>query len=136
VLSGGGIEGNAAPPPAPGHETGFGPPRLRVFLLDPMLATGGSGVMAIEGLAELGAPPGPAPGYGAVLDDPNFDIVGGLTYVGFAGRSLPGAPFAALPRGVHVQFRLAASESRGLELTGRWADDRGAFGRMGCNVTP
>ena len=27
----------------------------RVFLLDPMLATGGSAVMAIEGLAELGA---------------------------------------------------------------------------------
>jgi hypothetical protein len=76
------------------------------------------------------------PVYGAVLEDPNFDIVGGLTYVGFTGQSLPGAPFGTLPLGVHVQFRLAASDLRGFDLTGRWADDRGAFGRMGCNVTP
>jgi hypothetical protein len=76
------------------------------------------------------------PVYGAVLEDPNFGIVGGLTYVGFTGQSLPGAPFATLPLGVHVQFRLAASSVRGFELTGRWADDGGAFGRMGCNVTP
>lgn len=76
------------------------------------------------------------PVYGAVLLDPNFDIVGGLTYVGFTGLPLPGAPFATRPRGVHVQFRLAETASRTFTLTGRWADDRGARGRMGCNVTP
>ena len=76
------------------------------------------------------------PVYGAVLQDPAFGIVGGLTYVGFTGQPLPGAPFGTLPRGVHVQFRLAANVARGFELTGRWADDLGAFGRMGCNVTP
>ena len=76
------------------------------------------------------------PVYGAVLVDPNFDIVGGLTYVGFTGLPLPGAPFATRPRGVHVQFRLTETDSRAFTLTGRWADDRGASGRMGCNVTP
>lgn len=74
------------------------------------------------------------PVYGAVLEDPNFGIVGGLTYVGFAGRPLSRSPFGALPRGVHVQFRLRPGEFREEPaLTGRWADDRGAHGPMSCN---
>lgn len=77
------------------------------------------------------------PVYGAVLLDTNFGIVGGLTYVGFTGLPLPGAPFATRPRGVHVQFRLAEADAGGpFTLTGRWADNRGARGGMGCNVTP
>jgi hypothetical protein len=77
------------------------------------------------------------PVYGAVLQDPNFDIVGGLTYVGFTGLPLPGAPFGTRPRGVHVQFRLAEAPAGGpFTLTGRWADNRGARGRMACNVAP
>jgi hypothetical protein len=78
------------------------------------------------------------PVHGALLEDPNFGLVGGLTYVGFTGRPLPRAPFGVLPRGVHVQFRLAPPEERGsgYDLVGRWADDRGAHGPIGCALTP
>jgi hypothetical protein len=76
------------------------------------------------------------PIYGALLDAPNFGIVGGFTYVGFTGDPLPGAPFAIQPLGVHVQFRLAPAGASRFDLIGRWADDLGARGRMGCNVTP
>lgn len=69
------------------------------------------------------------PVYGALVIDPNFGIVGGLTQVGFSGRPLPGAPFGTRPRGFHVQFRL---DEDGRQLVGSWADDRGSFGAMTC----
>jgi hypothetical protein len=113
---------------------------------------GGNGITLTFRLSGPGSTPGPTlalaghwddasltpllPVYGALLDDPNFGIVGGLTYVGFTGDPLPGAPFAIQPLGVHVQFRLAPAGAPQFALIGRWADDRGERGRMGCNVTP
>ncbi len=75
------------------------------------------------------------PVYGSLLVAQNFGIVGGFTYVGFTGDPLPGAPFGIEPLGVHVQFRLAEGAGA-FSHTGRWADDRGGRGRMGCNVAP
>ncbi len=83
------------------------------------------------------------PVYGALVIDPNWGIVGGLTQVGFSKRPLPGAPFGKRPRGFHVQFRLAEAQDllraqlgNELVLVGSWADDGGSFGTMICTPTP
>jgi len=78
------------------------------------------------------------PIYGSVLTDPNFGVVGGFTHVGFRPNApLPGAPFAARPAGIHVQFRLTEPTGRDEQaLVGRWADNRGNSGRMRCLLQP
>jgi hypothetical protein len=118
--------------------------------------TGGNSIVVDFRLTEQGSPPGSGffaltgqwddasltpflPIFGAVLVDPNFNIVGGFTFVGFRPNSpLPGAPFASRPAGIHVQFRLDEVPPGPTVpgFRGRWADNRGNFGRMTCTFTP
>jgi hypothetical protein len=118
--------------------------------------TGGNSIVVDFRLTEQGPPPGSGffaltgqwddasltpflPIFGAVLTDPNFEVVGGFTFVGFRENSpLPGAPFGARPAGIHVQFRLeeVLTGAGAIAFRGRWADNRGNFGRMTCAFTP
>jgi hypothetical protein len=117
--------------------------------------TGGNGIVVDFRLTEQGPnPPGSGffaltgqwddssltpflPIFGAVLVDPNFDVVGGFTYVGFRPNTpLPGSPFGSWPAGVQVQFRLEeVLAGPAVAFRGRWADNRGNVGRMTCTVT-
>ena len=119
------------------------------------ILTGGNGIVVDFRLTEQGPAPGSGffaltgqwddasltpflPIFGAALTDPNFEVVGGFTFVGFRENSpLPGAPFGSRPAGVHVQFRLEeVPAAPAVTYRGRWADNRGNVGRMGCTVTP